>query len=190
MLFISLSKHAHLWWKKTLLSISLSPSSTEMLGFSTSVFSPCLSLPSSLPVLLWTLKFGPNVVFFRAVWTSGLKSGTSVNNGPKLSLYYSDQSPNLIQNLLYLPVLIANMSLSQKPHPKLFKVCNTTACTEKAESVLQCSDAGEWNFALAAQQLGWKTIKQEHFYLLWHWPRAIHDFFLCCENGTNPINSK
>lgn len=32
-------------------------------GFPTLIFSPALSLPSSPPVFLWTLKFGPNVFF-------------------------------------------------------------------------------------------------------------------------------
>lgn len=101
------------------------------------------------------------MLFLIAVWASGLKSEASVNTGPQLSLYCSDQSPNLIQNLLYLPVFIANMSRSQKPHPKLFKACHTTGCTKEAESVLQDSDAREQNFDVAAQHLGWKTTRHK-----------------------------
>lgn len=126
MLFISLPKHAHLWWK-TLLSPHPSPSSTKTLVFSTSVFSHFLCLSQSW-YGFWNLSL---MLFLRAVWASGLKSEASVNTGPQLSLYCSDQSPNLIQNLLYLPVFIANMSRSQKPHPKLLKACHTQDAQRK-----------------------------------------------------------
>lgn len=37
-------------------------------GFSTLIFSPALSLPSSPPVFLWTLKFGPKGVSFKELY--------------------------------------------------------------------------------------------------------------------------